>query len=185
MRSMNQGRYIWCRPPENQPRSDTFPESHRRGGLFNQRQVVVLKARDLVGGCTEILQEIDGSFIKRRTKADQAQLTGPLHDRGMPFPGGVGLFIEVVEVLASPEGIGIDDLEAAAAHVERYRVGGVGLQLDRVGPGLGRCFHDCQSALQTLVVVVGHLGDHKRGIPRTRQGLDCLNSHRSIDLATK
>ena len=28
---MNQGRYLWYRPPEGQPRSDTFPESHRWG----------------------------------------------------------------------------------------------------------------------------------------------------------
>ncbi len=28
---MNQGRYLWCRPPERQPRSDSFPESHRAG----------------------------------------------------------------------------------------------------------------------------------------------------------
>ena len=32
MNSMNQGRYLWCRPPERQPRSDNFPESHRGMG---------------------------------------------------------------------------------------------------------------------------------------------------------
>lgn len=36
--------------------------------------------------------------------------------------------------LAGPEGIGIAVLEAGAAHVERHRVGGVGLELDGVGP---------------------------------------------------
>ena len=40
------------------------------------------------------------------------------------------LFVEIVQVLAGPEGICIIDLKAAAAHVERHRVCGVGLQLD-------------------------------------------------------
>ena len=43
----------------------------------------------------------------------------------MPFPGGVSLVLEVMEVLASPKGVGITDVEAAAAHVERHRVGGI------------------------------------------------------------
>ena len=76
----------------------------------------------------------------------------------------MGLLVEVVQVLAGPEGIGIADLEAAAANVERHRVGGIGLQLDRVGPRLGRCLHDRQGPLQALVVVAAHLGDHKGGM---------------------
>ena len=39
-----------------------------------------------------------------------------------------------MQVLAGPEGLGFADLEAAAAQVERHRVGDVGLQLDGVGP---------------------------------------------------
>ena len=35
------------------------------GGLFDQRQVVVFEARDLVGGGAEVFQEVDGGFIKR------------------------------------------------------------------------------------------------------------------------
>lgn len=45
----------------------------------------------------------------------------------MPFPGVVGLLEEIVEVLAGPEGMVIADFKAAATHVERHRVGGVGL----------------------------------------------------------
>ena len=33
--------------------------------LRDQRQVVVLKAGDLVGGGAEVFQEVDGGFIKR------------------------------------------------------------------------------------------------------------------------
>jgi len=47
----------------------------------------------------------------------------------MPFPGGLTLFVEVMEVLAGPEGIGIIDLKTAPKNVERHRVGGVALQL--------------------------------------------------------
>ena len=55
----------------------------------------------------------------------------------MPFPGGVSLFVEIVQVLAGPEGIGISDFNAAATHVERFRDGGVGLQFDGMGACLG------------------------------------------------
>ena len=134
------------------------------GGLLDQRQVVVFEAGDLVGRGAEILQEVDGGFVKGRAEADQAQLAGALHDRAVPLPGGVGLLVEVVQVLAGPEGIGIADLKAPAAHVERHRVGGVGLQLDRVGSRLGCSLHDRQGPLQALVVVAAHLGDHKGGM---------------------
>jgi len=130
--------------------------------LRDQRQVVVLEAGDLVGGGAELFQEVNGGFIEWRTEADQAQLAGPLHDRPVPFPGGVGLLVEIMQVLAGPEGIGIADFKAAATHVERNRLGGVGLQLDRVGSGLGCRLHDRQGPLQALVVVAAHFGDHKR-----------------------
>ena len=81
----------------------------------------------------------------------------------------MGLLVEVVEVLTSPEGIGIADLEAAAAHVERHRVGGAGLRLDRVGSSLGRCLHDCQGPLQVLVVIAAHFGDHYRRLVRAHK----------------
>ena len=89
---------------------------------------------------------------------------GALHDRAVPLPGGVCLLVEVVQVLASPEGIGIADLEAAATHVERHCIGGVGLQLDRVGACFSCCLHNRQCSLQALVVVAAHLGDHKGGM---------------------
>lgn len=135
--------------------------------LLNQRQVVVLEAGDLVSGDTKIFKEVDCSFITREAEADQAQLTGPLHDRAVPLPGGVCLFVEVVEVLASPEGIGITDVEAAATHVERHRVGGVSRQRDRMGARLSCRFHDRQDSIQALVAVAAHLSNHKRGMVYT------------------
>ena len=38
------------------------------------------------------------------------------------------MLVEIMQLLAGSEGIGVADLEAATAHVERHRVGGVGLQ---------------------------------------------------------
>jgi len=104
--------------------------------------VIVLKAGDLVGGGAEVFQKIDGSFIERRTEADQAQLTGALHDRPVPLPGGVSLLVEIVQVLAGPEGIGISDLKGPASHVQRDRVRSVRLQLDGVGSRVGSSLHD-------------------------------------------
>ena len=40
MSSVIQGSYRLCRPPERQPRSDTFPESHR---AQDQREIKALK----------------------------------------------------------------------------------------------------------------------------------------------
>lgn len=58
------------------------------GGFFDQRQVVVLEAGELVGGGAEVFQEVDGGFTKRRAEADQAQLAGALHDWTVTLPGG-------------------------------------------------------------------------------------------------
>ena len=111
-------------------------------GLFDQRQVVVFEAGDLVGGGREILQKINSSFIKRLAEADQAELASALHDCGMPFPGAFSLVVEVVEVLANPDGIRINDVEGTAAHVARHRVGGICLQIGRVGARMGSRFYD-------------------------------------------
>ena len=46
--------------------------------------------------------------------------------------------------------------------VERHRVGGIGLQLERVRAGRGGGIDDRQRALERLVVVAGHLGDDER-----------------------
>ena len=126
--------------------------------------MVVLEAGDLVSGGSKIFQEVDCSFIEWRAEADQTKLASTLHNRAVPLPGGVSLLIEIMQVFPSPERIWIADLKATAAHVERDCVGGIGLQLDRVGARLSCCFHDRQSPFKALVVVAAHLGNHKRGM---------------------
>jgi hypothetical protein len=95
------------------------------GGLFDQRKVVVLEAGDFVGGGAKIFQEFYGGFIKQLKQIRPTSRAR--HDRAMPLPGGVGLLVEIVQVLAGPEGIGIADLEAAPAHDDHYRDGGANL----------------------------------------------------------
>ena len=47
-------------------------------------------------------------------------------------------------------------------HVERHRVGGVGLHLERVRAGRRGRVDDLQRAVERLVVVAGHFRDHER-----------------------
>jgi hypothetical protein len=65
--------------------------------------VVVLEAGDLIGGDSEIFVEVDGSLTKRGAEADQAQLSGPLHDWLMPIPWSMSLGVKIVEILTRPE----------------------------------------------------------------------------------
>ena len=131
--------------------------------------MIVFKAGDLISRCLELLKKVDRALIKWRAEAEHAVLAGSLHDRPMPLPGGVGLGIEIVQVLAGPEAALIADLEIATAHIEGDRVGGVGLQLEGMGTGLGRCIHDGQGTLQALIVITAHLGDHQRWLIRADQ----------------
>ena len=60
-----------------------------RCGLFDQGQVIVLEAGDLKSWHIQLQKEDDCRLIKRGTEADQAQIQGPFHDRGLPLLGGV------------------------------------------------------------------------------------------------
>ncbi len=51
------------------------------------------------------------------------------------------------------------DPEVGAVRIDRQRVGGVGLELDRVGARLGRRVNDLLRALDVAAVVGRHLGD--------------------------
>src|SRR5438105_13403291 len=61
-----------------------------------------------------------------------------------------------------PQALFVIDKELAFADVKRQRVGGVRLQLKRMGAGPGGGLHDLQGSLERLIVVPRHLGDDER-----------------------
>ena len=84
----------------------------------------------------------------------------------MPFPGSVRLLIEFIEGTALPETMGIVDEKLPVVDIQGHRIRGIGLQLHRLCPGLGRGLHDSQGPLQGVVMIAGHLGDDEGGIIR-------------------
>ncbi len=78
----------------------------------------------------------------------------------MPLPGGVRLLVEIVETVAVPQPP--LDVEHRVVVVDGQGVGGIGLQLDRVGAGRLRRLDQRQGAAEIAVVVAGDLGDDVR-----------------------
>ena len=82
-----------------------------------------------------------------------------IEQRLVPFPARVGLGVEVVQFLAFPQRIFVDD----AMHPGKgHGVGGVGLEFDGVGTGVGGGINNGDGALERLVVVARHFGDDER-----------------------
>ncbi len=75
----------------------------------------VLERGDLVGRDIEAFEEVDGGFVERRRKEDHAMASARVHDRLVPFPGRIGLLVEIVQVRAGPRRSAVGDLEIAAA----------------------------------------------------------------------
>ena len=77
----------------------------------------------------------------------------------MPFPRHLRPRVQLVERLAAPQPAGLKIRRVA---IYGHRVGAVGLQLDRVGPGLGGHLDQPQRPLKAAVVVRRQLGDDVR-----------------------
>jgi len=84
----------------------------------------------------------------------------------------VRVVVELVESSTVPETAGVLDGEARRIGVERDRVGGVGLQLDRVCAGIRSGVDDLQRTLERVVVVPAHLGDDEGWMARA-DGTTC------------
>jgi hypothetical protein len=166
---------VWSDRPTSQPKVSRGSHSlvdlrgtghaggndHRLAGarhLADQRQVGILERGDLEGRYAEGVEEIDCGVVEGRAETVQAMRGRALHDGFVPVPGRVCLLVQLVELAAGPQALVVFDDEAAGAHVERHRVGGVGLQLDRVGAGGRGGVDDGECALKRLVVVARHLG---------------------------
>ena len=147
----------------------------------DQRQVGVLERGDLVGRHVQRFEKVHRTEIERRAEAVHAVVRGALHDGCVPFPGCVGLLVELVELATGPQALGVVDHEAGPAQVQRHGVGRVGLQLDGVRPVRGGGVHDGQRALQRLVVVARHLGDQVGAVAGADVTVEDL--HRVFSLA--
>ncbi len=127
------------------------------GGIADERQVHGLEARDLVGGGAQILEQVDGGGVEGRGEDRQAARAGMGEKGRVPVPWGIGGAVELVQALAGP--LAGRDLEFRAGGVQGDRVGGIGLDLDRVGPGGGGGIDDAEGGIKAAVVVRRKLGD--------------------------
>ena len=116
-----------------------------------------------MAGDVEGFEKVDGGGVERGAEDDEAAGAGALEDGGVPFPGGEGELVEVVEGLAAPEALGVVDEKIAVADVEGYGVGGIGLQLEGVGAGIGGGVDEAEGLVEALAVVAGHFGDDEGG----------------------
>ena len=78
----------------------------------------------------------------------------------------MGKPIEIVKTASFPEALFVIDKKIALVYVQRHRLGCVGLEFQRVYPSLGSSFNNLQGPRQRLVVVAGHLSDHKWLMPK-------------------
>ena len=139
----------------------------RRGRKPDQRQVHDLRRCDLVAGDVEVLQECDSGRVERARERQDPQLVGQVEDGSVPLPRRVRLLVEVVQPAIRPELVPRGDPERRPVGVDGDRVGRVGLELDRVGTGLGHRPDDGQRRCQVTVVVARHLGDDERRLVGT------------------
>jgi hypothetical protein len=122
-------------------------------------------------------REIDRALVERRAESNHAAFAGATEDRFMPLPGSVGLLVEPVEGLPFPEAVGIADEELALVEIEGHGVGRVSLNLESVRARAGGGIHDAQRALQRVVVIARHLGDHERNRFAANDSFSDLHVH--------
>ncbi len=141
---------------------DQRPARTRRAA--DQRQVDGLERSDLEGRRLQTLQKLDRRLVEGRGEADHPARPRALEKGLVPLEGRERLRIEVVERAAGPQAA--FDHEARPAMIQRDGVGGIGLQLDRVGAGFGGGVDQRQRPLQPAIVVARQLGDHERRLIR-------------------
>jgi hypothetical protein len=101
------------------------------GRAPDQRQVNRFEGSDLVGGCVQALQQVDGRVIERAGEDRDAHLACMLKQRLMPLPRHVGFRIEIMQGASIPQAS--PTAEVRCLGVQRDRVRPIGLQLDSIG----------------------------------------------------
>jgi hypothetical protein len=128
------------------------------GDFLKKRMIGQLEGGDFVVGRIELLEEVHRGGIEGRGETVEP-VGGRFVENGlMPIPGSVGLGIEVVELLAVPEGAPFYD-EGLGIAVEGHRIRGVSLDFYRIGSRLCGEADDFERGVELPVVVSGDLGD--------------------------
>ena len=85
--------------------SDTGADDHRATescSITNQIEVHHLKTGNLIDRTIERLEQIDSLAIEGGREALYATIASQIEEFGMPFVGGIGFLVEVVEPFAIP-----------------------------------------------------------------------------------
>jgi regulator of RNase E activity RraA len=127
----------------------------------------ILVARLMKRGCAGIVT--DGGF---RDSPEIAKLAIPAYHERPASPTNLtrhqALDIDVPigcgDAPVFPGDVIVGDAEGVVVDVQRHRVGGVGLDLQRMRAGIGRGVDDGQRTLERLVVVARHLGNDEGAV---------------------
>ena len=140
-------------------------DDHRlaRGrGLADEGQVGILERGDFVARDAEGFEKLDRAGVERRAEPHYPTRLAALEEWRVPLPRRARFLVELVEVLAAPQAVGVIDAEAPLGAIERHGVRCIRLNLDCVRPCLRGRVDDGEGALERLVMIAGHLGDDQR-----------------------
>ena len=132
------------------------------GHLADQCKIDRFEAGDLVGRDVQFFEEIDCGRIEGGRKTIDAKAPGMIHQRLVPVPRRMRLFVQVVESAARPQAVLVLDHEARHVDVERQRIGSVCLQLDGIRTVLRCSRDDFHRAVQRMVMIAAHFRDQIR-----------------------
>jgi hypothetical protein len=96
---------------------------------------------------------------------------GTLHNRRVPLPRGMRFGVELIELATVPQTLGIIDDKARRAQIERHRVGGIGLEFDRIRTRSRSGINNRESSVERLIVVAGHFGNQIRLFTRPNRAI--------------
>ena len=161
-------------------------DNHRFTGLGDiayQRQIHHFERGDFIRRRVQAFQQIHRAEIERRAENGDALLAREIKQRLVPIPRHMRFLIQLVQRLAIPQRAANHKFRGAA--VQRYRVGGVGLQLHRVRAAAFRLLDDFNGVFNTAVVIGRHFGNDVRRV--IRANLPAVNAdvcvHKSIRIA--
>lgn len=123
-------------------------------------EVHQLEGGDLVQGDVHRLQKRHRGGIEGAGEEDQPETFGDFLEARLPVPRGVSLLVQAVQGSPLP-GRAFADAEPGLIRIQGQGVGGVGLELDGVRPGLPGRFDQAHRPVEVLPMVGRQLGDDK------------------------
>ncbi len=122
-----------------------------RGDIFNQRDIHQFIGCNLIEFNSQFLQEVDRGTVKGSGKKIHSLAFTFLFQIFLPLPGGHGLLIQPVVIVAVPQS-SLNHIRLIAA-VDGQGVCRIGLDFKTVGTGLCRLFNDpeCDSGISAVI----------------------------------